>query len=177
MALNVAYTHSSTSSTLVVTVERMSDNYFWNPTAVAFQTPFNFANHKIALTEGTGAQLYSYTASVASLGSPGRVRVRVHDDGAADDHVIAVQETYVDGGNELGVDANVSNGILDTANGVETGYTVRQALRLIVSALAAKLSGAATSTVTIRDIGDTKARITATVDADGNRTAVTLDAS
>ena len=50
-------------------------------------------------------------------------------------------------------------------------------MKLISAALAGKLAGAATTTVTIRDIGDTKNRITATVDADGNRTVVTHDTS
>lgn len=58
---------------------------------------------------------------------------------------------------------------------VEGTTTVRQYLRGFASALLAKLSGAATTTVVIRDAGDTKDRITATVDADGNRSAVTLD--
>ncbi len=71
----------------------------------------------------------------------------------------------------------VAAALLDLANGVEAGYTPRQALRLVLSALAAKLSGAATTTVVIRDVGDTKARITAVVDASGNRSAVTLDAT
>lgn len=71
----------------------------------------------------------------------------------------------------------IADALLDRAAGVETSWTVRQALRIILSAAGAKLSGAATNTVTIRDVGDTKDRITATVDADGNRTAVTLDAS
>lgn len=65
--------------------------------------------------------------------------------------------------------------ILDRAAGVETNFTLRQALRLMLAAAASKLSGAATTTVVIRDINDTKARITATVDADGNRSAVTTD--
>jgi hypothetical protein len=73
-------------------------------------------------------------------------------------------------------DAN-ADALLDRANGVETGITLRQSLRLALAALAGKLSGAATTTVTIRDANDAKARITATVDADGNRTAVTLDAT
>lgn len=60
---------------------------------------------------------------------------------------------------------------------VEGAYTVRHYLRLVAAALAGKLSGAATATITIRDIGDSKNRITATVDSDGNRTAVTLDAT
>jgi hypothetical protein len=65
--------------------------------------------------------------------------------------------------------------LLDQAAGVETGLTVRQALRVTFAALAGKLSGAATTTVAIRNLADTLDRISATVDADGNRTAVTLN--
>ena len=67
--------------------------------------------------------------------------------------------------------------LLDSADGVETGLTPRGALRLIAAALAGKVSGAGGSTVTIRNVGDTKNRIQATVDSDGNRSAVTTDAS
>jgi hypothetical protein len=58
---------------------------------------------------------------------------------------------------------------------IETGYTAKQSMRLMLSALAGKLSGAATTTVTIRNAADSKDRIVATVDSDGNRTAVTHD--
>jgi hypothetical protein len=71
----------------------------------------------------------------------------------------------------------IANVLLDLAAGVETGLTVRQALRLHASALYGKLSGAATATISIRDTNDTKNRIVATVDADGNRSAVVLDAT
>lgn len=67
--------------------------------------------------------------------------------------------------------------LLDSADGIETGLTPRGALRLIAAALAGKVSGAGGSTVTIRNVGDTKNRIQATVDSDGNRSAVTTDAS
>jgi hypothetical protein len=60
---------------------------------------------------------------------------------------------------------------------VDGSTTARQSMRLQNSAAAGKLSGAATTTVTIRDLADTKDRVTATVDEDGNRTAVTLDVS
>ena len=60
---------------------------------------------------------------------------------------------------------------------IETGYTMRESLRLILSALVGKLSGAATTTVSIRDINDTVDRIVATVDSNGNRSAVTKDVS
>jgi hypothetical protein len=70
-----------------------------------------------------------------------------------------------------------ADALLDRAAGVETNRTPRQALRLMLAALAGKLSGAATATVLIRDTNDTKNRITASVDADGNRSTVTYDAS
>ena len=55
------------------------------------------------------------------------------------------------------------------------GYSLESTLKLCLAALAGKLSGAATTTITIRAADDSKARLTATVDADGNRSAVTLD--
>lgn len=60
-------------------------------------------------------------------------------------------------------------------NDIETDYSLRETLRLIVSALAGKVSGAGGTTITIRDINDTVDRIVATVDSNGNRSAVTKD--
>jgi hypothetical protein len=58
---------------------------------------------------------------------------------------------------------------------VEGTITFRQMLRLFGAALGGELSGAATTTITIRNASDTKTVATVTVDADGNRSAVTLD--
>lgn len=58
---------------------------------------------------------------------------------------------------------------------VEGSVTVVQSLRLANAALGGKASGLATTNPKYRDLGDTKDRIDATVDADGNRTAVTRD--
>lgn len=69
----------------------------------------------------------------------------------------------------------IASALLDLANAIETGVTLRQAIRVALASAAGKLSGAATTTVTLRNVGDTKNRIVATVDADGNRTAVTVD--
>lgn len=67
-------------------------------------------------------------------------------------------------------------GLLDLANGVETGKTVRQALRAIGAVLAGLLSGAGTGTITIQALGnDSTTRIVAVTDATGNRTAITLN--
>lgn len=63
------------------------------------------------------------------------------------------------------------------ANDIESGYTLRQSLRLVLSALVGKLSGAPGTSISIRDINDTVDRIVATVDSNGNRTAVTKDVS
>lgn len=72
--------------------------------------------------------------------------------------------------------ANVANAILDAVNGVEDGLTVRHALRLIAAATAGKISGADTTTITIRNaVVDDKDRIIATVSSEGNRTAITYD--
>jgi hypothetical protein len=69
-----------------------------------------------------------------------------------------------------------TNNLLDLAGAIETGLTLRQAHRLEVAAAAGKISGAATTEVVVRNaIADTKPRITATVDADGNRSAITAD--
>lgn len=72
--------------------------------------------------------------------------------------------------------AQVAAQVLDTEL-VETGYSVRNSQRLMLAALAGKVSGASTNTVTIRDVNDSKNRIVATVDSNGNRTAVTKDVS
>jgi len=72
---------------------------------------------------------------------------------------------------------SIATTLLDLSAGVESNRTLRQALLLILSASVGKLSGAATTTVTIRDSNDSVDRITATVDGDGNRTSVSLDAS
>lgn len=67
-------------------------------------------------------------------------------------------------------------GLLVPGTTVESGLTALNALKLIVASVAGKLSGAATTTITIRNaVADTKNRIVATVDADGNRSAITYD--
>jgi len=67
-----------------------------------------------------------------------------------------------------GVDA-----ILDEV--VEGTTTFRQVLRILMAALAGKSSGGGTVTLTFRDLADSKDRITATVDVNGNRSTMVLD--
>lgn len=66
-----------------------------------------------------------------------------------------------------------ADALLDRANGIETGLTLRQALRIVAAVLAGKSSGHPGSPV-YRDINDLKDRVVATVSS-GNRSVVTLD--
>lgn len=67
-------------------------------------------------------------------------------------------------------------GYLMDQEDIETGLTFREALRLIAAATAGTLSGGGSSTVTIKSaVDDTKDRIVATVDSQGNRTAIVYD--
>ena len=68
--------------------------------------------------------------------------------------------------------------VADIIAGVADGsYDLQEMMRIIMAATAGKSSGGGGSTITFRDTADTKNRISATVDANGNRTAVTLDGS
>lgn len=69
--------------------------------------------------------------------------------------------------------AEIADAVLDEV--VEGSTTLRQSMRLANSANAGKTAGMDTTTGTIRDLGDTKNRVSATLDGSGNRTAVTID--
>lgn len=66
--------------------------------------------------------------------------------------------------------------LLDNSD-IETGMSMRESLRLMLAAMAGEISGAPGTTITIRNTSDTKNRIVATVDSNGNRTALTYDTS
>lgn len=69
--------------------------------------------------------------------------------------------------------AGFSSYLLDSED-IESGLTLRQALRLVAAATAGKISGGGTATVTIRNaVADGADRIVAEVDSAGNRTAIT----
>ena len=56
-------------------------------------------------------------------------------------------------------------------------YDLLAMMRIMFAALCGKVSGGSTTTITFRNSGDTINRIVATVDANGNRSAVTLNGS
>jgi hypothetical protein len=65
-----------------------------------------------------------------------------------------------------------ADALLDRANSIETGKTLRQALKIIAAILAGKVSGAGTNTEIFRAIDDSAARATVTADASGNRSEI-----
>ena len=77
---------------------------------------------------------------------------------------------------------SIAAALLDLASAIETGLTLRNALRLIAAATAGECSGFPTATDIYKSVDlsgtavvGTKSRITATTDADGNRTAIIVD--
>lgn len=68
--------------------------------------------------------------------------------------------------------AEIADAILDEV--VVGSYTMRQLLKVMAAALAGKATGGGTTSVTFRGVDDASDVIVATVDANGNRSAVTL---
>jgi hypothetical protein len=108
----------------------------------------------------------------ARLGAPAGASV------SADIAAVAAKTTNIPASPAAVADIPTANAnadaLLDRTAGVETGLTLRQAMRLMAAVLFGKSSNGGG---TYRDTNDTKARITATLDTDGNRTAITRDAS
>ena len=69
------------------------------------------------------------------------------------------------------------NRIHELLDVIEGTLDHQEVMRILLSAMAGKVAGAAGTNITFRDLADTKNRIDATVDQDGNRTSVTVDAS
>lgn len=120
-----------------------------------------------SVTGAVGSVTGNVGGSVASVATGGIAAVSFAA-GAIDAAAIAANAI---GASE--VNADVIDEIWDELIGDST-VTARQAMKAFMASLAGKLSGAATTTVLIRNVADDVNRITATVDADGNRSAVTL---
>ncbi len=170
--------HTASGATLYALL-RDSAGLVWNGTTFVAYATANLATYALTMTEqGTASRFYvGDMPTVASGTYSVTAYVRAGATPAETDAPVAVgQVTWTGTAFLVGSTANqVSDALLDRTDAVESALTLRQALRLVVAATAGKLSGAATTTVVVRNVGDTKARITATVDADGNRSAVTTD--
>lgn len=145
----------------------------------------------IAAITGSGtisaANLQAFLAAVANLTGSGGVTdadlegfgamlAALAGDGTLDASVLT-------GIGELDADIVVTGTGLSTANVgqavwsalLEAGFTAEQLLRLAAAGAAGKLSGAASTEITVRDVSDQHDIIVATVDGDGNRSSIVLD--
>lgn len=170
-ALMFAYPIESGITTGKFVRRRKSDGAYWSTVGVAFEAynAANIANYGIAATENGVSGDYSATDPAETTEGDYRF-VKAAGASLAVSDLISGIRWHDRAGPEAGV------AVLDLAAGVETGLTVRQALRLITAISAGKLSGAATTTIVIRNaVADDKNRISATVDSSGNRSAITVD--
>jgi hypothetical protein len=128
---------------------------------------------------------YSVPLDTTDTNTLGTFRVAVSKSGALpvwQDYMVVPANVWdsMFGASTLNVNvATLSSAAVDSIldDPVEGSYTMRQLLRLMASALFGKASGGGTATITFRDLGDSKDRITATVTSNGNRTTVVLDGS
>ena len=65
-----------------------------------------------------------------------------------------------------------ADALLDRADAIETGKTLRQAMRIMAAVLAGKVSGAGSGTETFTGLDGATTRAVVTTDADANRTNV-----
>ena len=118
--------------------------------------------------QGVASVQGNVTGSTASIAAAG-ITSTSFDTGAITATAIASDAI---GASELATDAvtEIANAV--AALTIEGSLTLQNALKLVLAAAAGKVSGADSTTITIRDTTDTYNRIVATVDQYGNRSAV-----
>lgn len=110
----------------------------------------------------------------------GQARVIISDDGAGK-FIFDEAFSFAPGEDDFIIQAGHVHPISEITAAIFAGadvdgFTFEQFMKLMLASLS-KISGAATATNTFRAADDSKDRITATVDANGNRSAVTFDAA
>jgi hypothetical protein len=166
----------SGSTTLTITVADAAGELIVSGDGTATITLTGDSSLLTASLNGDGTATLTITVADATLGAEASLVASATFEitGALTPYAIGHMTGAALAGTELSPD-NLAQSLLDLQD-VEASLTVRQALRLIAAAAAAKVSGAGTTTVTIRNaVADSKNRIVATVDADGNRSAITYD--
>jgi len=126
------------------------------------------ANTVVPDIAGTAAALHAVTdAAIAALNNLSQAEAK-----AACDAAFATYSPSVAGDN-MGVTSAGVAAIL--AGVVEGSYTLQDAQRILLSVLSGISTGGGTTNLRFRDMADTKNRISATMDANDNRTSVTRD--
>lgn len=147
-----------------------SAGYTTPPTVIAIRTEMDSNSTKLA----------NLDATVSSRATPAQVNTEA-DQALADydgpTHTeLTTELATADDATLAAIAAITVPTVADILAGViEGSITFKGAMRLVLAVLAGKSSGGGTATLTFRDVADAKARVTATVTVDGNRTAITRD--
>jgi hypothetical protein len=147
-------TVQATGGTYALTVQRVSDGFYWQPASSSWNAAPLFSQKQIPFAEGVNENAGSYVAQVDDLGSPGHVRIRIHDTGAVGNPTVDVVSGYVVSGLMAGIDdfvttrATPADVATQTMNVLGTTYTlpelterppasptIRQALMLLYMTL------------------------------------------
>lgn len=135
---------------------------------VEIQNMGQLGTDKMSL-EGNGQLIINANCTGGSISLRGNFKVTDNSGGAVtitkDDNSATIET--------LPSASDTANAVL--AAGDVDGYSLEETLKICMAALAGKVSGAETATITFRAADDSKDRITATVTGNGNRTAITLD--
>lgn len=123
----------------------------------------------------TGNITGNLSGSVGSLATQAKADVNAEVDTALGDYDGPTNAEMVAAFADLPTAAENATAVL--AEAYEGSETFQDFLRLARAALVGKVSGMDANAPVFRDAADSKDRITATTDADGNRSAVTVDAS
>ena len=118
-------------------------------------------------TDGANTVAPDNTSIADILADTNELQTNQGDWATADVSSLATQAS-VDGLNDISVADILASGDID-------GYNIEEALKLCLAVLAGKISGAGTTTILIRAADDSKDRITATVDSNGNRSSISID--
>lgn len=151
-------------------------------------TEANPTNTAVSVEIGGG--LYYVELTAAEVDTLGFLTLRVNNKSGVANSAALVQVVAIDVFNatNLGLSTlantvlsadGTADAVLDRSAGVETGLTVRQALRLIAATTVGRRTGGGTTTEVYRAaVTDAKARVTANnIDANGNPTTMTYDAT
>lgn len=129
-----------------------------------------------------GNGLFSYVFTAAEVNTLGPVAVRIAKTGIYGSAFVAQVVAFDPysatslGLSNLVTATAIADALLDRADGIETGLTLRNAMRAIAAGQAAKRSGAGTTTEVYRNaVADSKNRMTVTTDSNGNVTAIAYD--
>ena len=161
---------TATTINLVTTTTTSSDMRGTDGALLAASAPTNFSDMAITVTTGrvtvgtnndkTG---YSISGTLTTLDALNNFNPAT--DTVANVTLVATTTVNTD---MLTTAAILASGDID-------GLTIEQSMRIFGASLGGVLSGAGTTTITIKGFnGSTTTRILATVDANGNRSAVTL---